>query len=147
MAKLGKSKKRKKRKAQKRDLTNLPGLKKNLFSKIKQEYHDMDYIDKLSDKDKAWLSAFMEEDLGANLNHKGKKIYRKKDSKRECFRRNNQRNRDLYSLIRATGRIDYNITGDKIDKMLDDKQDLDTTNPEESMIELLDEGKKLVEDT
>lgn len=105
LAKSGRDKKCKPFKKKKRDLTSQPGLKKNLFSKIKQEYHDLDYVDKLSEEEKEWLSRFMEEDLGARLNHDGKKIYKKKLGKAECYRRNNQRNRDLYSLVQATGQL------------------------------------------
>jgi len=129
LAKSTRSKKSKPTKKKKRDLTPKPGLKKTLFSRIKQEYHDVDYADKLSEKDSEWLSRFMEEDLGANLNHKGAKVYKKKLGKAECYRRNNQRNRDLYSLAQATGKLD----------VIDDSP---TSNPENALVELLDNKDK-----
>lgn len=132
--------KRRTKKTKKRDVANFPGLKKHLFSRIKQEYHDIDYIDQLSEKEKMWLSQFMEEDLGARFNHDGKKIYRKDADKKASYRRNNQRNRDWYSLIRATGQFD----NEEISKQrLDDMQNLDTTNPEDSIIDAIDGLKEL----
>lgn len=137
------AKTKKSTKKKKRDLTKTPGLKKNLFSKIKQEFHDIDYADKLNDEEKQWLSAFMEEDLGARLNHPGKKIYKKKQDKLECYRRNNKRNWDIYSINKAQGKI-----ADIPDlAALDYLQNLDTTNPEDSIIDLIDKSKKTTENS
>lgn len=95
--------KRKKQKVSYRTAKNV-GLNKRYFSKIKQEYHDIDYVHKLDDKQKKWLSEFMQEDLGANLRHSGRKKYKTKQDKKDVFDRNNARNRDIYSLAKATGR-------------------------------------------
>lgn len=46
----------------------------------------------------------MQEDLGANLRHSGRKKYKTKQDKKDVFDRNNARNRDIYSLAKATGR-------------------------------------------
>lgn len=96
----------------KRDLREYPGLDRRLFSKIKQEYHDIDYADQLDDEAKKWLSQFMEEDLGAQLNEEtlknkyGREPLNKSAKQRKgCFDRNNHRNVDIYSLGRATGRL------------------------------------------
>lgn len=110
-------------------------MNKNLFSRIKQEYHDIDYVNQLNDKEKEWLSRFMEEDLGARLNHDGPKVYKKKTSKTEVYRRNNQRNRDLYSLIRATGKFHGK---ELTEEMSDYLQDEVNTNPEDSLIAMID---------
>lgn len=80
-------------------------MNEKYFSRIKQEYYDIDYINKLSPEEKEWLSSFMEEDLGARFNHGGKKIHKKKSQKRESFNRNNARNRDMYSIAKATGKV------------------------------------------
>ena len=64
---------------------------------------DQDYIHLLSDKEKQWLSNFMEEELGANFHHKGKKLNKTKADKRRCYGNNNARNRCLYSIAKATG--------------------------------------------
>ncbi len=85
------------------------GLKKEFFSKIKQEYHDIDYVDKLSEQEKDWLSRFMNEDLGANLKENresGKAINTDPKHIRDIWARNNARNADLYSKAKATGMLD-----------------------------------------
>lgn len=134
---------KRKKKKKKRDITKNPGLNKNLFSKVKQEYHDIaDYNFELDVKNRQWLNSFMEEDLGANLNHGGKKIYKKKLDKLECFRRNNQRNRDLYSLMQVTKRLKKE-NNTKI--LLDEMQNLETTNPEDSILQLIDTKTEDVE--
>lgn len=88
-----------------RDKIKNVGLRKEKFSKIKQEYHDIDYVNKLNDEEKQWLSKFLEEDLGARFNHGQENIYTEKDDVRASYRRNNQRNRDLYAIERAKGNL------------------------------------------
>jgi hypothetical protein len=73
-------------------------LEKRFFSKAKQEYHDIDYVDQLSDKEKRWLNSFLEESLGARLNHPFKKIHKSKKDRKQIFSANNARNRDIASL-------------------------------------------------
>lgn len=79
------------------------GLVKKNFSKIKQEYHDIDYIDQLGEKEKLYLSKFMFEELGANL--QDTKFNKKKKDKKRVFDANNSRNRDIWSIHKALGRI------------------------------------------
>ena len=97
--------KAKARKSKSRDRGLNPGLKKGKFSRIKQEYFDQDYIDQLNDKEKAWLSKFNDEWLGANT--KDAKFHKSKKAKKRCNDQNNARNRDIYSQARALGRLQY----------------------------------------
>ena len=108
-----------------------------MFSKIKQELFDYDYLDKLDPKEAAWLSKFNEEYIGANLNHKGKKLHTKKAQRRDCFGRNNARNRDIYAIKRATGMLDME------EQLVIDEPKI---SPEDALIELLDENKKFTEE-
>ena len=134
-------------KKRKRDLVKYPGLDKRFFSKIKQEYHDIDYAHKLSDKDQKWLSQFMEENLGAQLNEKTlknkynkKPIHKSKAQKKDCYDRNNARQRDIYGLSRATGKLndyDSNYVADYIESMSKD----DMLSYEDELIKKLDDEK------
>lgn len=128
------SKKVGKPKPQKRDVDQA-GLNPKKFSRIKQEFHDIDYADKLSPEDRDYLHRFMEEDLGARMNHDGKKIYRKTKDKRASYQRNNKRNWDVYGLGKVQGKI---ILDDAIVNISDKIQNLETTNPEDAMIENID---------
>lgn len=96
-------KNKQKRKQTARDAVKNPGLEKRYFSKIKQEVHEIDYAHKLSEKDKAFLSSFNEETIGSRFNHNGKKHYKSKRAKKEIYTENNARNRDQFSISRATG--------------------------------------------
>lgn len=131
---------------QKRDKVKTPGLRKDKFSKIKQEYHDIDYVDQLTEEEAQWLNNFMEEDLGARLNHPGKKVYRKKKDKRACYQRNNERNRDLYSANKVVGTL-LSASDQTIEAYLDSMMEQTYVNPEDEWIEELDfkNGGKLVE--
>jgi len=84
----------------------------------------------------------MEEDLGARFNHNGKKIYKKKTDRRESFNRNNARNRDMYSIAKATGKIDDVSVEDAVQKWENDYQD---SSFEDKLIEAIDKKKEELE--
>ena len=122
-----------------RDAAKYPGLNKGFFSKIKQEYHDVDeYAFPLDVVAQEWLSNFQEEDLGANFNHKGEKIYQTVEDKRASYRRNNSRNFDIYSITKATGR-NMDISTDEAFQMWQDRYtDL---NYEDRLIAEIEDGQ------
>lgn len=79
------------------------------------------------------------------MNHPGKKIYTKKEDIKNVYGRNNARNRDVYSIAKATGRtvdlpyellpsqhtdaeIDYNFEDDLIEQI-----DASREDPEDSV--------------
>lgn len=136
-------KKTQKKPKKKRDLTRFPGLNKNLFSKIKQEQFDYDYIDKLNPEEKEWLSKFTEEYLGARLNGEGKKLHKNKRLRKDCFDRNNARNRDIFSIAQATGSLDRPET---LTKVIEDGQNSAQIHSfEDNVIDILDKKKSLEE--
>lgn len=95
--------KKKPKKVTKRSRTKYPGLSKQLYSKIKQEFFDIDYVNKLSEEEKEWLNNFMNGDLGANT--KDNPVFEDYEEKRKCWKKNNDRNNDVYSIMRATGKL------------------------------------------
>lgn len=133
-----------KTKKKKRDVNPHPGLDKKLFSKVKQEYHDIDYAHKLDNEAKAWMSQFMEEHLGANLDEERIKdkynkepLHKTKAHRKDCFDRNNARQRDIYGVNKATGTLD---SFDKAIEYLDDLVENDTSF-EDRFIDKLDKSK------
>lgn len=126
----------KKAKNTKRSKINNPGLKPNYNSKIRQEYLDYDYLDKLSPEDLKWLNSFSEEYLGTNFNHPGKKLFKSKAKKRELYNQNNARNRCLFSQTRAKGGLTM-IGEDSISKY--EKYDESIYFNEDDMIDYLDD--------
>lgn len=144
MAKKKRGPEKKARPKSKRDLRKYPGLDKTLFSKIKQEFHDIDYAHKLSESEKKWLSQFMEEDLGAQLNpetlknkYNRKALNKSKTQRKGCFDRNNHRNVDIYGVGRATGRL-ADIKSPAIESYLEEQDD---TNYEDYLIKKIDGSK------
>ncbi len=68
---------------------------------------DYDYVDQLSDKDKEWLNTFTEEYTNANFNHGKKVLHKTKALKKNCYDRNNARNRDILTRSKAAGDTVY----------------------------------------
>lgn len=113
---------RRPRNKSRRDGVKYPGLEGRFFSRVKQEYHDIDYAHKLNEKEKAWMNSFMEEDLGANFDHRGKKIYKNSNPKRKAsYRRNNYRNLDMYGQAKVQGKV----VDTKIEDALDEHFETD----------------------
>lgn len=78
------------------------GLRKTSFARPVQDYVDMDYIEKLSPEEKAWLNNFNQGYYGG----KAELLYPDNTEKRrEIWRENNSRNRDLYALASASNRL------------------------------------------
>ena len=94
-----------KKKSSRRSRERFPGLVRELNLRTKWEYLDQDYIDKLSDEEKRFLSDFNEEFYGGSFGHKCN-LHRTKKLRRECYARNNSRNRDLYAISRAANQLD-----------------------------------------
>jgi predicted PolB exonuclease-like 3'-5' exonuclease len=78
-------------------------LKRHLNLKTRYDLVDYDYLDSLSDKEKEWLNRFTEEYVHANMNHKGKVLHRTKKMKKDCYDRNNSRNRCILTKSKAMG--------------------------------------------
>lgn len=68
--------------------------------RIRQEYLDQDYLDKLNPEEMAWLAKFMSEWNGASFNHDETDIDQSDEGYKASNDRNNQRNRDLYGMLK-----------------------------------------------
>jgi hypothetical protein len=87
----------------KRQRSKFPNLDPTLNLKIRyDEVADLDYIDKLSPAEKAWMNKFMGEYVGAKLKKTNSgNLHNSKELKKSCYDRNNSRNRDIYSRSKA----------------------------------------------
>lgn len=98
------------------------GLNIGMHPKTRWEYIDIDYIDKLSDSDKRFLSKMIDEYYGATLAPADQPELWKGDlhptskERKDCTDRNNARNRDMYTILRTRG-------------MVEEIQQEDNTNP------------------
>jgi hypothetical protein len=89
----------------KRARTKYPALKPELNLKSRYELIDYDYVDKLSESDKAWLNKFTEEYVNASLDSENleNNFHCTDELKKDCYRRNNARNRDILTRAKASG--------------------------------------------
>lgn len=123
----------------KRSKTKYPGLQQGYNLKVRWEALDQDYIDKLSDEEKAWLNKFNEEYVGAGFKKNKNGTFSKKrnfhttpEERKTCTDRNNARNRDLYTRSRTRGWIvGINDAMDVIDA-------IHVTSPEDALLDLID---------
>lgn len=98
--------------------TLLPKLKKKVRLKslnpqyqtrVRKEFVDFDYIDKLDPKTKEWLAQFTDEYVGGAVkkNKSGKiaagHLHNTQELAKECYDTNNRRNNDVYSVTKANG--------------------------------------------
>ena len=87
-----------------RQKTKYPALDTNYVLKIRRDLVDYDYIDKLSEKEKEFLNSFTEEWTGGYFRH-GKKQVHPDDLKKDCYSRNNARNRCVYSRAMSKDKV------------------------------------------
>lgn len=84
-----------------------PNLKKNYILRNRKEYTDYDYVDTLSEQDKAYLDKFSGEFYGASFKRDKKSgkykgnLHKTKSQKKECYDANNARNRCDYSRAKT----------------------------------------------
>lgn len=96
------------KKSSKRSKTRYPALNPEFNLKSRQDLLEADYIDDLSEAEKAWLNKFNEEYVNANLDteHPRRNLHKTKALRSDCYRRNNLRNKDLFTKFKAHGDLD-----------------------------------------
>jgi hypothetical protein len=119
-----------------------PALTSRVNTRIRQEYLDYDYLDKLSEKELKWLNDFTEEENNATFNSGEKTFNKSKKAKKKIFDRNNARNRCQQSIARKDKKL--LMTGSAtLLKYKESTQEVHNPNElEEAMVEYLD-AKKL----
>lgn len=107
---------KKNKKPTRRSKVEFPALDPRYMPKVRQEYLDMDYINKLSNEEKKFLNKFIEEELNASFKKSNRSNLTKDPKKRkEIYNRNNARNRCLYGISKANNRLNDNINPSEID--------------------------------
>lgn len=131
-----------------RKSTKYPGLKKNLNVKVRQELIDHDYIDKLSEEEKAWLSKFNEEYVSGSFkktkggNYSTKNLHKTKKLRKDCWDRNNWRNNDVLGVTKANGMLK---DGESAQAILEDRSVRTASQVEDTVISLIDTSNSVVD--
>lgn len=97
-----------KKKESKRSKTKYSALRPEFNLKTRQDLiSDYDYLAKLSPKEKEWLNKFTKEYVNAEINTKQprRNLHKTKSLKKDCYDRNNARNRCIYTRSKAS----YNL--------------------------------------
>lgn len=97
------------KKTNRRTKSKFRGLRPELNLKTRfEEISDMaSYAHQLNEEELDWLNRFSEEYVIGNFNHAGNLIGRTKKWKKECYDRNNARNRDIFTREKAQGTMNY----------------------------------------
>lgn len=122
--------KKKKRKTRRESIKN-PDLDKKYNLKTRQDLLDYDYLDKLDKKTLAWLNKFNKEYVVASLDVKNpkKNLHKTKKLIKDCFDKNNSRNRDVLTRAKASNQLtDYELLA----------EETNNTNYEDYLIDNLD---------
>lgn len=107
----------------KRSRIKYPALDATVNLKTRQDLiSDYDYINKLTPKEKEWLNKFTKEYVNAELNSKQpkKNFHKTKKLKKDCYDRNNARNRCIYTRSKASWNLNYIEDVSETDKNLMD---------------------------
>lgn len=127
-----------------------PALIKKYNVRNRHDLMDIDYLDKLSEDEKAWLNNFNEEVICA----KPKKLYKSKKKKRELYNENNARQRDMYSRAKSDKKLvsieqDINSKSEESESKKNFapqvKRTTKTDAIEDAIIELIDSKKELLD--
>jgi hypothetical protein len=129
-------------KQNKRSKAKYPALKPELNLKTRHELiADYDYIKKLSPEEKEWLNKFTKEYVNAEINTKKprKNLHKTKAARKDCYDRNNARNRCIYTRSKASWNLKYLEDINESDKHLIDKTIEDQLN---FQLDLINKKKK-----
>ncbi len=111
------------KKKNRRSKVKYPALDPEFNLKSRSELIEADYINKLSEEEKEWLNRFNEEYVNASFNKNPKKnLHKSKKLKKDCYDRNNSRNRDILTRAKASGKFHYidDLTGEDRRAIQDD---------------------------
>lgn len=123
----------------KRDFEKYPALNPRLNAKTRFEVLDMDYLRKLEDSDLAYLNQFMAEYVSGAFkktedgDYSPDNLHKTQEERRECYNRNNVRNRCGLTISNATGQT---FRSDKIGDFMDSLTD--TSDFQDSVNDLSD---------
>jgi hypothetical protein len=113
-------------------LKDYPRLDKTKSTRARKDLLDYDYLKKLNAQELEFLNQFTDEYYCANFS--GETIH-PKEYKKDCEKRNNDRNNDLLTVKEITGGVNYNNYPTQLDELLEGSKEA-AISREELMEEL-----------
>lgn len=108
----------------------------------RREELEIDYINKLSPEEKAWLNQFQEEYVCANFQDKEKLLDKSDTYRKDRYNSNNRRNRDILVNAKVRGLLNRVESESHLQHYIDTDQ-TNYNHTEDHVIGFLDEKKKL----
>lgn len=147
-----------KKKVNRRSSVKNASLMKSYNTRIRQEYIDLDYLDKLDDTKKncklpdgtkvtelEYMAIFMKEwnsgGVSKQSDAKKNKLHRTAKDVKNCTDRTNARNRDQYSRAKAQNLV-HKIEDDKLKDFIERNEVISTNHVENALVDYLDSFKK-----
>lgn len=148
---------KRKKKSQRSNIKNA-SIKKHYNSKIRQEYLDADYLDKLDNKIKScklpdgtkvteleYYALFMKEwnnaEVGKQSKAKKNKFHRTAKDVKSCTDRNNARNRDQYGRAKAMNAMQP-LEHELLKNFMENKRQANPESIEDALIDIIDLSKE-----
>lgn len=122
-----------KKRPNRRSKQKYPALNPRFNLKTRTDLIDYDYLDKLSDKEKEWLNKFSEEYINASFDKKS--LHKTKALRKDCYDRNNSRNRDILTRSKASGQSLYL-------EDLEDTEEPESGDELNKLVDIVDERRK-----
>lgn len=125
------------KKKTKRTKVKYPALDPTVNLKTRYELiSDYDYLDKLSEKEKAWLNKFTKEYVNTEFDLKKKRsnLHKSDKLRKDCYNRNNARNRCVWTKCKASGKFS------SIEEV--PQKTIDNENYEEYLLNRIDRKKR-----
>lgn len=116
-----------------------PALHKRYNPKVRQEYIDYDYLDKLNPEELDWLNKFSEEYINARFQGDETDIDKSPEGRKAAYDRNNARNRCLYSQLKVRRMNDKLLNYDDVVNIVEETQELPPSYIEDAYLDYMDE--------
>jgi hypothetical protein len=124
------------KKTTKRSQSQYPNLEPRLNSRVRQELIDYDYLDQLGPEELAWLNKFSGEYINSSFKRDGTDLHKTTVQRREAYKRNNDRNNDMYGIVRNKVANTHLLNYEENISLFETKDD--TTPIESSYVEYID---------
>lgn len=108
-------------------LKDYPRLDKTKSTRARKDLLDYDYLGKLNAEELKFLNQFTDEYYCANFS--GETIH-PREYKKDCEKRNNDRNNDLLTVKEITGGVNYNNFPTQLDELLEGSKEAATSREE-----------------
>lgn len=79
----------------------------NLKSRYEEIEEISSYVHDLPEEAQAWMNSFVAEYVCADFRHGGEVVNTTKEDRRECWSKNNNRNRCIYNKEKSYGSLNY----------------------------------------